>query len=79
MTLEQVRNLYSAQPFLPFVIHMADGRSIPVSSREFIMTVPSGRTLVVAETEDRVHFIDLLLVTDLEVTSQSNGKRKRRA
>jgi len=79
MTLEQVRNLYSAQPFQPFVIHMADGRSIPVSSREFIMTVPSGRTLVVAETEDRVHFIDLLLVTDLEVTSQSNGKRKRRA
>ena len=79
MTLEQVRNLHSAQPFQPFVIHMADGRSIPVSSREFIMTVPSGRTLVVAETEDRVHFIDLLLVTDLEVTSQSNGKRKRRA
>jgi hypothetical protein len=78
MTIEQVRNLYSAQPFQPFVIHLADGRNIPVNSREFIMTVPSGRTLVVAEADDRVHLIDLLLVTDLELAAQSNGKRKRR-
>jgi hypothetical protein len=30
MTIEQVRNLYNAQPFQPFVIHLADGRHVPV-------------------------------------------------
>ena len=77
MTIEQFRGLYEAQPFQPFVIHLADGRNIPVTSREFIMTVPSGRTLVVAGADDRVHIIDLLLVTDLEVTAKANGKRRK--
>ena len=38
MTIEQMRAAYQAQPFLPFVIHLADGREIPVVHREFIMT-----------------------------------------
>jgi hypothetical protein len=67
MTIEQLRNLYNAQPFRPFVIHLADGRAIPVNHREFIMSVPSGRTLIVAQPDDTVDIIDLLLVTDLEL------------
>lgn len=30
MTIEQVRNFYNVQPFQPFIIHLADGRQIPV-------------------------------------------------
>jgi hypothetical protein len=78
MTIEKIRALYEAQPFLPFVIHLADGREISVLHREFIMTVPSGRTLVVAKPDDTVHIIDLLLVTDVEIKTQANGSRKRR-
>lgn len=67
MTIEQVRVLYEAEPFRPFVIHLADGREIPVHHREFVAQAPSGRTLVVYQPDDSMNIIDLLLVTDLEV------------
>ncbi len=78
MTIEQLRNIYNAQPFKPFVIHLADGREIPVRHREFIMPVPSGRTVVVSQPDDTLNIIDLLLVTDLEIVPEGNGPRKRR-
>jgi hypothetical protein len=80
MTIEQLRAAYDAQPFRPFVMHLADGRSVPVGHREFIMTVPSGRTIVVCQPDDTLNIIDLLLVTDLEVKPAPNGAgRKRRS
>lgn len=75
MTVEQLRTAYTAEPFRPFVMHLADGRSIPVEHREFVMTVPSGRTVIVAQPDDTVNIIDLLLVTDLEIKPAKNGKR----
>jgi hypothetical protein len=78
MTIEQVRQLYNAQPFRPFIIHLADGRALPVNHREFIMTVPSGRTIFVAQPDDRVNIIDLLLVTDIELSPTEHGSRRRR-
>jgi hypothetical protein len=78
MTIDQLRSVYQAQPFRPFVIHLADGRQIPVDHREFIMSVPSGRTVVVSQSDDTLHIIDLLLVTDLEIKPGGNGSRRRR-
>jgi hypothetical protein len=78
MTIDKIRSLFLAEPFQPFVIHLADGPNIPVISPEFISTVPSGRTVVVSDADDRLHIIDLLLVTELEVKPKSNGKTKRR-
>lgn len=78
MTIEQLRTAYNAQPFRPFDIHLADGRSIPVVSREFILSAPSGRTLVVYQPDDTFNIIDLLMITDLEFRPSKNGSRKRR-
>lgn len=78
MTIERLKELYEAQPFRPFVIHLADGRAIPVVHRDFIMAVPSGRTIVVAQPDDTMNIIDLLLVTDVEVKAGRNGARKKR-
>ena len=79
MTIEQIRAAYDAQPFRPFVMHLADGRSIPVMHREFIMSAPSGRTINVYQPDDTLNIIDLLLVTDLEIKPGRNeaGKRRR--
>jgi hypothetical protein len=80
MTIEQLRTVYDAQPFRPFVLHLADGRSIPVRHREFIMTAPSGRTIVIMQPDDSLSIIDLLLVTELEIKPAPSGPpRKRRA
>jgi hypothetical protein len=78
MTIEQLRNLYNAQPFRPFVIHLADGREIPVHHREFMMAVPSGRTIVVCQPDDTMNIIDLLLVTDVELQPPTEGPVRRR-
>jgi hypothetical protein len=78
MTIDQLRSAYNAQPFQPFIIHLADGRQVPVHHREFIMTVPSGRTILVCQPDDTVNIIDLLLVNDLELKRKPTGPEKRR-
>ncbi len=78
MTIEQLRNFYDAQPFQPFVMHLADGRSIPVMHPEFIASAPSGRTITVYQPDDTLNVIDLPLVTDLEVKPATSGPRRRR-
>ena len=78
MAVEQLRDAYRATPFRPFVMHLADGREIPVISREFMITVPSGRTVIVVQPDDTVNLIDLSLVTDLEFKPATNGSGKRR-
>ena len=78
MTIEKVRDFYNAQPFQPFVMHLADRRKIPVQQPEFIATAPSGRTLTVYQPDDTLNIIDLLLVTDIEVKPGTNGSRRRR-
>jgi hypothetical protein len=77
MTIERLRELYNAEPFQPFIIHLADGREVPVHHRDFIMAVPSGRTIFVAQPDDSVNIIDLLLVTDLELNRRKNGRQRR--
>ncbi len=80
MTIEQIRAAYEAKPFKPFIIHMADGRSVPFLHCDFIMAVPSGRTLFVCQPDDTTNIIDLLLVTDLEFKKpQGDGPKKRKA
>lgn len=77
MTIEQVRALYTAQPFHQFVIHLADGRSVEVPHREFMALGPTGRTVFVYKPDESFHIIDLLLVTDIEIT-KTNGSRRRK-
>ena len=78
MTIEQLRQFRDSQPFRPFIMHLADGRDVPVNHREFIMSSPSGRTVSVYQPDDTLNVVDLLLVTDLEIRPQRNGSRRRR-
>lgn len=76
MTLSEVRNMYQAEPFRLFVLHLADGRAVPVHHREFLASAPSGRTVIVYQPDDSFNVVDLLLVTDLEVPPEArkNGE-----
>lgn len=78
MIIEQVRNFYDAQPFKPFVMHLADGREIPVNGREMMASAPNGRTIIVYQPGSSFNVVDLLLVTDLESKPDTNGARRRR-
>jgi len=81
MTSEKLRELYSARPFQRFIIHLADGRGIPVPHPEWMMFVPGTRLVHVAQRDSRVNIIDVMLVTDVELTpdSKTKGQKQRAA
>jgi hypothetical protein len=60
------------------VIHLADGRQLEVRHPEFLLLSPSGRSIILYQPDDSFNVVDLLLVTDLEVTSNGHGKRRSR-
>lgn len=67
MTVKEVKTLYQARPFKPFLLHLADGRAIPVEHPEFMLAAPSGRTIFVYQPDESFNIIDLSLVTGLEI------------
>jgi hypothetical protein len=55
-----------AQPFRPFDVRLADGRTIRVDHPDFAMMSRSGRTVAVYTQDDHFKVIDLLLVVSLD-------------
>ena len=74
MTAEQLRAMRNSQPFRPFTIHLADGRSFPVSHRDFVSQSPGGRTIIVYGAEESFSVLDLFLVTELEIQEKSDSQ-----
>ena len=77
MTIEKIRQLYEVEPFQPFVMHLADGRKVAVTHREWLASAPSGRTVIVFQPDDSFNIVDLLLVTDLEVKNGARAKGRK--
>ncbi len=73
MTIDEIRGRYNAQPFVPFVMHLADGRSVPVLHQEFLARDPQGRTVSVYQPGGSLNIVDALLVTDLEIKANQQG------
>ncbi len=71
MTLQAIQQMYRAEPFVPFMIHLTDGRSIEVKSPEFFAAAPAGRIVTVYQPDGSFNLIDLLLVCDIEVVPPS--------
>jgi hypothetical protein len=78
MTLEELRSVASAQPFRPFVIHLTDGRALPVVHPEIVVAVPSGETILVHQTDGTIDIIDLPQVVRLELMPVNEGPGRRR-
>lgn len=75
MTMEQLRNVHQTRPFQPFTLHLADGRQLAVPHREFLSHSPTGRTVIVHESDDSFSIVDLLLVTRLQVHTGNGSPR----
>ena len=72
MTSEQFRATLRQQPFRPFTIRMADDRAFEVAHSDFIAQSQSGRTVIVFNSDETYSVLDLLLMSELQV-SASNG------
>ena len=78
MTLNQLREAMNNEPFQPFVIHLAAGRSISVVRREYIMRSPAGRTTAVYQPDGVLTIVDLPLVNKLETRPPGGSKQRRK-
>ena len=79
MTIDQLRKAQRAEPFQPYTLRLASGRSIRVRSREFVAESGTGRTISVWTDDDNAFdVVDLLLVETLEIGNGRRSKRSRR-
>ena len=75
MTRTQLREIVAARPFVPFQLHLPDGRVVRVSHPELVLIPPADRTICAWDGE---HFqlVDLLLVSDITF---GRGRRRKSA
>ncbi len=73
MTIEQLRTTLRAAPFRPFTIRMADGRQFPIPHPDFLSFSPTGRTAVIFHADGSASIVDLLLMTELELSPMSTA------
>lgn len=71
MTMEQIRKLKQATPFVPFEIELVGGRLVHVAHPDFIALDPGGMTLTVYELPNAGEFIDVKLILSLKVRRMS--------
>jgi hypothetical protein len=67
VTIKQLCTTRRTQPFQPFTVRMADGRSFPIPHPEFLSMSPTGRTAVIYHEDGSASIVDLLLMTELEL------------
>jgi hypothetical protein len=71
MTVEQLRRAHHSTPFRPYTVRMADGRLFPIPHPDFLSLSPTGRTAVIFHDDDSASIVDLLLMTELELSPPS--------
>ncbi len=73
MTTDQLRKHIRTEPFRPFSIHLADGRSITIDHPEIVALSRGGRTASIwIEGDQAFETVDLLLATSLK---EANGHK----
>lgn len=77
MTIERLREVLRTTPFRRFLLHMSDGGNVEVSHPEALASNPTGPTIVVFAPDDRMHIIDLLLVSRVEILSGAAPRKHR--
>jgi hypothetical protein len=71
----RIRELLRAQPFMPFVIRMADGRDYRIEHPDFVLAAASDvPQITIEEPDGRQHFLSALLVTSVERGSPAGRK-----
>lgn len=80
MDVAGVREALHTQPFAPFVIRLADGRSLPVPHPDFVALTP--RRVIVGAEDDSWSVVEPLLIDSLDYesseTKSGNGRSKKR-
>jgi hypothetical protein len=75
-TRNQVREAVKAQPFRPFLLRLADGRSHRVDHPEFALLSPDGMELLFVADDEGIHQIYTPLIVEIEMPSTKPAESK---
>ena len=78
MTATEFHKLQRANPFAPYRIRLADGKTIRVPHPDFVAISPTGRMATAYSPDGEMHILDIFLVTDLAVEPPAPTRRKRK-
>ena len=70
-TMNQVRRAMHAQPFQPFTLRLADGRTYLVKHPDFVAVSPGGREMVFVGDDEGIHDIEMLLIVEVETPTRA--------
>lgn len=76
MDLQGIREALRRQPFEPFSISLADGRSLAVPHPE--MVAVGKRRIIVVEADDSWSVVEPLLIVSLDYNGKDHPRKKRR-
>jgi len=74
VNVKTIKEFCEEKPFRRFVVHLADGRGIPVEHPEFVLYPPNGQEIIIYQPDDSFDFIDMFQVTTLTVRKKSSTK-----
>lgn len=74
MKAETLRDMLHKVPFVPFGVRMDNGATYPVAHPDYLLIVPGGEHVVVAEDSGRFHILDLPHISS--ITLQKSGRKK---
>jgi hypothetical protein len=63
--IADIKKLVEAEPFAPFIIHLADGSAVRVPTVDHIFILPQGSRVIVATDGDDYHILAPLLISHL--------------
>ena len=75
---KEIQSVYRAQPFQPFVIHLADGRAVCVDHPELMAPSLTGRSVVVYGKGGQFESIDVLRITSLKVVNGKDSSQRKK-
>ena len=67
----EIRKLVHAVPFVPFIIHLADGGQLRVPTVDHIAVPPAGGRIFVFGDDDRYDVLSALLISRITVDRES--------
>ncbi len=73
MKADPLRRAVRARPFRPFLLHLADGREIPVGHPENATVTSDGRCVMVYIPGDGAEILDVPRVTAIDFRRKKRG------
>lgn len=65
--ISTIRSYWKATPFVPFALHLSDGRVLNVPHPDFFFMSPNGGFMIVTDDKDQSHVVNPIVLVSVSV------------